>query len=198
LVWTRDCHDSGKKADIPCRAFHEKDRGMKSFHRTSLCVLAAVLAGCSVPLKHSYLTAPQIDGIVTRAGKPVAGMHVQLAEILDEGGELDSSSLKQEAVTDAQGHFSVGPIRREAGRTNNPLFKVDQRTVPWGLRLSKDDASWQAGWVSDPDMFGDVPKSVVRASCDLGDDSKSSVIDGDIAIVGKGPCNLKVTVVGKK
>jgi hypothetical protein len=70
--------------------------------------------------------------------------------------------------------------------------------VPWGLRLSTDDATWQAGWISDPDMFGEVPKAVVHAVCDLTADSKSSVIDGDIAIVGKGPCNLKVAVAGKK
>ena len=172
---------------------------MKSSSRILLCVLAAAsVVGCSVPIKHQYLTAPQIIGTVTRAGEPVEGIHMQLVDVLNASGEPVLGAVTQEAVTDAQGHFKLGPMKQLAHRVNNPLFKVDQHTVPWGLRMSKDDQTWHVGWASDPDMFGEVPKTVVTAQCDLAVDSKSSVIDGDIAIVGTGPCKLKVAVTSKK
>ncbi len=172
---------------------------MKSFLRVALCMSAAMgIVGCSVPIKHQYLVAPKISGTVMRAGKPVAGIHMQLVDVLNASGEPAAGSIKQEAVTDAQGHFTLGPMKQVARKIDNPLLKVDQHTVPWGLLMSNDDQAWHAGWVSDPDMFGDVPKSVVYAVCDLAADSKSSVIDGDIAIVGKGPCNLKVAATKKK
>jgi hypothetical protein len=176
-----------------------KGSSMKSFLRVSLFVLAAAgMVGCSVPIKHKYLTAPQISGTVTLAGKPVEGIHVQLVDVLNATGEPARGAVTKETVTDAQGHFTLGPMKQLARRVDNPLFKVDQRTVPWGLRMSKDDQNWQVGWASDPDMFGEVPKTVVTAQCDLAADSRSSVIDGDIAIVGIGPCKLKVAVASKK
>ena len=172
---------------------------MKSSSRILLCVLgAAGMVGCSVPIKHQYLTAPQISGTVTSAGKPVEGIHIQLVDVVNASGEPALGATTQEAVTDAQGHFTLGPMKQLARRVDNPLFKVDQRTVPWGLRISKDDQTWNVGWVSDPDMLGEVPKTLVTAQCDLAVDSKSSVIDGDIAIVGMGPCKLKVAVASKK
>ena len=169
---------------------------MKSFLRMSLCVLA--IAGCSVPIKHQIFTAPRISGTVTRGGKPAEGIHMQLVDVLNASGEPVAGSIKQETVTDAQGRFTLGPMKQVAHKVDNPLFKVDQHTVPWGLRLSEDGQTWHAGWLSDPDMFGDVPKTVVTAQCDLATDSKSSVIDGDISIVGTGPCKLKVAVAPKK
>lgn len=172
---------------------------MKSSSRILLCALAvASAAGCSVPIKHQYLTAPQISGTVTRAGKPVQGMRVQLVDVLNASGEPQPGATTQETVTDAQGHFTLGPMKQLARRVDNPLFKVDQHTVPWGLRMSSDDRTWNAGWVSDPDMLGEVPKTLVIAQCDLALDSKSSVIEGDIAIVGIGPCKLKVAAAPKK
>ncbi|NYE29385.1 hypothetical protein HDE78_002343 [Rhodanobacter sp. K2T2] len=172
---------------------------MTSSSRILLCVLAAAgVVGCSVPIKHRYLIAPQISGTVTRAGQPVQGMHMQLVDVLNASGEPQPGAQTQEAVTDAQGHFTLGPIKQQARRIDNPLFKVDQHTVPWGLRMSQDGQTWNVGWVSDPDMLGEVPNAVVTAQCDLAADSKSSVIEGDIAVVGIGPCKLKVAVASKK
>ena len=171
---------------------------MKSLLQASVFVVVAGIAGCSVPIKHQVFTAPQISGIVTRDGKPVEGIHMQLVDVLNGSGELVAASITQEAVTDAQGRFTLGPMKQLAHRVDNPLFRVDQHTVPWGLRISNDGQTWHAGWLSDPDMFGEVPKTVVTAQCDLSVESKSSVINGDIAIVGKGPCNLKVAAAGKK
>ncbi len=172
---------------------------MKLSSRILLCGLAAAsVVGCSVPLKHQYLTAPQISGTVTRAGQPVQGMHMQLVDVLNATGEPQRGANTQEAVTDAQGHFTLGPIKQVARKVDNPLLKVDQHTVPWGLRTSNDGQTWQVGWLSDPDTLGEVPKTVVTAECDLAADSKSSVIEGDIAVVGTGPCKLKVAVARKK
>lgn len=176
----------------------QKGRGMKSLFQASLFVLTAGIVGCSVPIKHRVFAAPQISGTVTRAGKPAEGIHMQLVDVLNAEGEPAAASIKQEAVTDAEGHFTLGPIKQMAHKIDNPLLRVDQRTVPWGLRMSEDGQVWHAGWLSDPDMFGDVPKTLVTAECDLAVDSKSSVIAGDIAVVGKGPCNLKIVEAKKK
>ena len=187
---------------MPCKNIHavthQKDRGLKWLFHASLFALMAGIFGCSVPIKHRVLAAPQISGTVTRAGKPVQGMHMQLVDVLNASGEPAAASVRQEAVTDAQGHFTLGPIKQMAHQLDNPLLRVDQRTVPWGLRMSEDGQAWHAGWLSDPDMFGEVPKAVVTAECDLSADSKSSVIDGDIALVGIGPCHLKIVEAKKK
>lgn len=176
----------------------ERDRIVKSLLHACLFAAMAGIVGCSVPIRHEVFTAPQISGTVIRDGKPVEGFHVQLADVLNPSGELVAASITRQAVTDAQGHFALGPIRQVAHKVDNPLFKVDQHTVPWGLRLSSDGQAWHTGWVSDPDVFGKVPKALVTAQCDLAVDSKSSVIEGDIASVGKGPCLLKLAVAAKK
>lgn len=171
---------------------------MKWLHRAFLLAVMAGIVGCSVPIRHQVYIAPQISGTVTRDGKPVQGVHIQLADVLNASGELVAASITQQAVTDAQGHFTVGPIKQVAHEVDNPLFKVDQHTVPWGLRLSNDGQQWLAGFLSDPDVFGEVPRTVVIAQCDLASASKSSVIEGDIALVGSGPCRLKLAVAVKK
>ena len=176
----------------------KKDRVVKSLERACVFAVMAAIVGCSVPIRHQVYTAPQITGTVVRDGKPVEGFHVQLADVLNPSGELVAASITQQAITDAQGHFALGPITQVAHKVDNPLFKVDQHTVPWGLRLSSDGQAWHTGWVSDPDVFGKVPKALVTAQCDLAVDSKSSVIEGDIANVGNGPCLLKLAVVVKK
>ncbi len=177
----------------------QKDCGMTSSSRILLCLLvAAGVAGCSVPIKHQVFIAPQISGTVTRAGQPVQGMHMQLVDVLNGTGEPQPGAQTQEAVTDAQGHFMLGPIKQLAHKVDNPLFKVDQHTVPWGLRMSQDAQTWQVGWVSDPDMLGEVPQTMVTAQCDLASDSRSSTIEGDVAVVGMGPCKLKVAAASKK
>ena len=171
---------------------------MKSLSSMLTLASAAVLAGC-IPVKHHDLSAPQISGTVTRAGVPVPGFHVQLADVLTAGGAPAPGALEDEAVTDGQGHFTVGPIYRVNKRKASiPLASVDLHTVPWGLRLSADNKTWRAGWLSDPTMFGQVPKAPVSALCDLSVDSKSSVIDGDLAIVGNGPCILQLIEKKKK
>jgi hypothetical protein len=174
---------------------HPKERGMTLPARLLLCAAAAFVVGCSVPIKHPYFTAPSMRGTVTRAGKPVQGIHMQLVEVVNASGETAPGAATQEAVTDAQGHFTLGPIRQTARRLDNPLFKVDQHTVPWALRISNDGQTWRAGWLSDPDMLGEVPTSVVIAHCDLDADSRSSDITVDD--VGKGPCHLKLAVAKK-
>lgn len=157
----------------------------------------AALAGC-IPIRHHVLAAPQISGTVTRAGVPVPGVHVQLVDVLDQNGVPAPDALKDGAVTDEQGHFTVGPLYRVTKKTSVPLVSVNLHTVPWGLRLSTDQKSWQPGWFSDPTMYGDVPKAPVSALCDLSVHSKSSVIDGDIAIAGNGPCILQLIEKKKK
>jgi hypothetical protein len=162
---------------------------MRPFHRLLMCTMFAGLAGC-VPWPHHYLTAPRITGTIVKAGQPVAGVHVQLADVMDESGEMASGARKQEVVTDAQGHFIVGPIRRFAWSARVPVLTVTQNTVPWGLRLSTDGQSFRAGWLSDPTLFGEVLSVPVVAMCDLNAASKSSVIEGYKSLVGNGPCTL--------
>jgi hypothetical protein len=162
---------------------------MKPFHRLLICVMFAGLAGC-VPWPHRYLTAPRITGTVVKAGQPVAGAHVQLADVMDESGQMASTARKQEVVTDAQGHFTVGPIRRFAWSAHVPVLTVTQNTVPWGLRLSTDGQSFRAGWLSDPTLFGEVLSVAIVATCDLNAASRSSVIEGYKSLVGNGPCTL--------
>ncbi|TPG10543.1 hypothetical protein EAH75_07670 [Rhodanobacter glycinis] len=149
----------------------------------------AGLAGC-VPWPHHYLTAPRIAGTIVKAGQPVAGVRIQLADVMDESGETASTAKKLEVVTDAQGHFTVGPIRRFAWSAHVPVLTVTLNTVPWGLRLSTDGQSFRAGWLSDPTLFGEVLNVPVVATCDLNAASKSSVIAGYKSLVGNGPCTL--------
>ncbi|MEO8998226.1 MAG: hypothetical protein ABI227_03175 [Rhodanobacter sp.] len=152
-------------------------------------IVYAGLAGC-VPWPHHYLTAPRIGGTVIKAGRPVAGVRIQLADVMDEAGEMASTARKQEVVTDAQGHFTVGPIRRFAWSAHVPVLTVTQNTVPWGLRLSTDGQPLRAGWLSDPTLFGEVLSVPLEATCDLNAASKSSVIEGYKSLVGNGPCTL--------
>ena len=173
------------------------ERHLKWFVGVLMIASAAALAGC-IPIKHHMLSAPQISGTVTRAGVPVPGVHVQLADVFTEGGVPAAGALKDSAVTDEQGHFTVGPLYRMTKKTSVPLVSVDLHTVPWGLRLSTDQKSWRPGWLSDPTMYGQVPKAPVSAMCDLSVDSKSSVIDGDIASMGNGPCILQLIEKKKK
>lgn len=163
---------------------------MKSLSATFMWAAVAMLAGCA-QIKHADPVAPQISGTVTRAGVPVAGVHVQLVEAFDDSGAPLSGAEKDEVLTDAQGRFTVGPLYRKARR-------VDLHTVPWGLRLSVDDKTWHAGWLSDPTLLGAVPKAPVSAMCDLAVDSKTSVIAGDAAAMGKGPCILQLIQKTKK
>jgi hypothetical protein len=164
---------------------------MKSFGQSLLLALLAGLAGC-VFWPHHYLTAPAISGTVIRAGKPVSGEHVQLADVMTTAGDVSPGALTQETVTDAQGHFSIGPIRRFSKTAPMPVFSVRNNVAPWGLRLSSDAKAWHAGWLTDATLFGDVPEAPITATCDPGMDSKSSVIAGDNAMVGNGPCNLSL------
>ena len=171
---------------------------MKLLTSVLMIAAAAALSGC-IPVKHHDLTAPQISGTVTRAGVPVPGVHVQLADVLNDTGVPAPDALKDEAVTDEQGHFTVGPLYRVTKKKAAiPLVSVDLHTVPWGLRLSTDAKTWHAGWLSDPTMLGDVPKAPISALCDLSVDAKSSVIDGDLAIMGNGPCILQLIEKKKK
>lgn len=163
---------------------------MKSLPILLMSAAVAVLAGC-VHVKHDDPVAPQISGTVTRAGVPVAGVHVQLVEAFDDAGAPQADAQKDEVLTDDQGHFTVGPLYRKAKR-------VDLHTVPWGVRLSADDKTWHAGWLSDPTMLGAVPKAPVSAMCDLAVDSKTSAIAGDLAAMGKGPCILQLIEKTKK
>ncbi|MBD8897989.1 carboxypeptidase-like regulatory domain-containing protein [Rhodanobacter sp. DHG33] len=157
---------------------------MKPFSILLLVAAVAALAGCS-QIKHTDPVAPQITGTVTRAGVPVAGAHVQLVEAFDDAGTPLPDAEKDEALTDAQGHFTVGPLYRKAKR-------VDLHTVPWGLRISADNKTWHAGWLSDSALLGVVPKAPVSAMCDLAVDSKTSAIAGDLQAMGKGPCILQL------
>jgi hypothetical protein len=168
---------------------------MKPLLRWIACLAPIALNGC-IYWPHHYLTAPRIDGTVTRSGKPLAGYHVQLADVMTQAGEATPEARKLDAVTDAQGHFSIGPISRTSRTAPVPLFNVRNQTVPWGLTFSNDGQTWEAGWLTDPTMFGDIPKASVNASCDLDAPSKSGVIAGDDAMVGNGRCNL--TLESKK
>lgn len=171
---------------------------MKLFSSVLMVVTTAVLSGC-ITTRHHDLAAPQISGTVTRAGVPVAGVHVQLADVLSDTGTPVPDAIKDEAVTDGQGHFTVGPIYRTTKRKASvPVVNINLHTVPWGLRLSADNKTWLAGWLSDRTMLGEVPKAPISAMCDLAVDSKSSVIDGDIAVMGNGPCILQMIVKKKK
>ncbi|MBD8872123.1 hypothetical protein [Rhodanobacter sp. DHB23] len=160
---------------------------MKSLSLLLASAAAVMLAGC-VQVRHTDPVAPQVSGTVTRAGVPVAGVHVQLVEAFDEAGAPLPDAEKDEVLTDDQGHFTVGPLYRKAKR-------VDLHTVPWGLRLSVDDKTWHAGWLSDPTMLGVVPEAPISAMCDLAVDSKTSAIAGDNQVMGKGPCLLQL--IGK-
>jgi hypothetical protein len=170
-----------------------RKRSMKLFSSVLLIASIAALSGCMpIPIKHHNLTAPLISGTVTRACVPVPGIHVQLVDQFDDTGAPAPGALKDEAVTDEQGHFTVGPLSRVTKKS------VDLHTVPWGLRLSADDKAWHAGWLVDPTVFGEVPKAPISALCDFSVDSKSSVIDGDIAVAGNGQCILQLVEKKKK
>lgn len=165
---------------------------MSFLRAAALGVVVAGLAGC-VPWPHHYLTAPPIRGTVTRAGKPVAGAHVRLADLMTASRTVSPAAITQEAVTDAQGHFSIGPIRRFSWRAHVPLVSVYQHTAPWGLQLSTGDATWQPGWLSDDSLYAEVSKLPLTARCDLGAPVRSSVIEGDISLVGSGSCQLAIS-----
>jgi hypothetical protein len=165
---------------------------MSLLRLVALGVAIVALTGC-VPWPHHYLTAPQIVGTVSRAGKPVAGVHVRLADLMTRAGKVSPQATTQEAITDAQGHFSMGPIRRFSWRSQVPLVSVDEHTAPWGLQLSTVNDEWQPGWLSDYSLYAEVLKLPVTASCDLGAPSRSSVIKGDKSLVGNGPCQLAIS-----
>jgi hypothetical protein len=170
-----------------------RKHSMKLFFSVLLIASVAALSGCiPIPIKHHNLSAPLISGTVTRAGVPVPGIHVQLVDLFDGTGAPAPGALKDEAVTDEQGHFTVGPLSRVTKKS------AGLHTVPWGLRLSADDKTWHAGWLSDPTLFGEVPKAPLSALCDFSVDSKSSAIDGDLAVMGNGRCILQVVEKKKK
>jgi hypothetical protein len=165
---------------------------MNWLRAAALGVVLAALAGC-VPWPHHYLTAPQIRGTVSRDGKPVAGAHVRLADLMTVSRTVSPAALTQEAVTDAQGHFSVGPIRRFSWQAHVPLASVYQHNAPWGLQMSNGGAAWQPGWLSDYSLFAEVSKMPLTAQCDLGAPFRSSVIEGDLSLVGYGRCQLAIS-----
>ena len=160
---------------------------MRHYSRTLACVLCACLAGC-VPWPHHVLTAPRISGTVIRAGKPAAGVRVQLSDLMTAQGTFEAGTITQHAVTDAQGHFAIGPIRRFAW-TGHALG-VTERAYPWGLQLSASAHAWQPGWLEDPTLFAYVVNGTLVARCDLDAASRSSVIGGHESLVGNGSCTL--------
>lgn len=169
---------------------------MRLSRLAALVAAAVVLTGC-VPWPHHYLTAPRIEGTVSRAGKPVGGAHVRLADLMTPSGTVAADAITQEAVTDAQGHFSLGPVRRFSWRSHVPLVSVYEHTAPWGLQLSTADGAWQPGWLSDYSLFAEVLKVPVMAHCDLAAPSQSSVIKGDKSLVGNGSCQLAISELDK-
>jgi hypothetical protein len=164
---------------------------MRAVQRLFASVILVALSGC-VYWPHHYLTAPRITGTVTRSGKPLVGQHVQLADVMTPSGDVAPGALKQDVLTDEQGHFSIGPLSRTAKTAPVPLFNVRNKTVPWGLKFSNDGQTWHAGWLTDSTLFGDIPKMAIHATCDLDTPIKSSVITGDNALVGNGRCNLSL------
>ena len=155
----------------------------------ALCALLASLGGCVV-WPHHHLSAPRISGTVTCAGKPVAGARVRLADLMTTQGTVAADATTLDAVTDARGHFSIGPIRRFAWTGTVPVLGVAQHTFPWGLQLSTDARGWQPGWLEDPTLFAYVVNATVVARCDLGAPARSSVIGGNPSLVGNGSCTL--------
>jgi hypothetical protein len=169
---------------------------MRHFFRTLVCVLPACLAGC-VPWPHHVLTAPRISGTVLHSGKPVAGVRVQLADVMTAQGVVQAGAVTQDAVTDAQGHFAIGPIRRFAWTGQVPVLGVAERAFPWGLQLSSHANAWQPGWLEDPTLFGYVVNVPLVARCDLDAASRSSVIGGNESLVGNGSCTLTTMELSK-
>lgn len=162
---------------------------MRRLSLTLACALSACLAGC-VPWPHHVLTAPRISGMVIRAGKPAAGVRVQLADVMTAQGTVAAGAITRDAVTDAQGHFALGPIRRFTWKAHVSAISVDLHTVPWGLQLSSDGATWRPGWLSDATLYGEVVKVPLVARCNLDAASRSSVIGGNESLVGNGSCTL--------
>jgi hypothetical protein len=165
---------------------------MSLLQRCLMLAMSVALAGC-VPWPHHRLTAPAIDGTVLHAGRPAAGVRVQLADLMTESGDMAADARHREAVTDGEGRFSFKPIKRFSWHASVPLVSVSQHTAPWGLRLGTGADAWKAGWLSDPTLIGDIPHAPLIATCNVDAASKSSVIKGRIALVGNGSCDLSVS-----
>jgi hypothetical protein len=154
-----------------------------------MCVTLLPLCGC-VPWPHHELSAPQIIGSIENAGTPVAHARIQLIDQLDASGQIAPKAKTLDIVADAEGHFTIGPIRRFVwtSHLNKP--------APWALRFSPDAGPLRDGWLSDPASPGYVMDEPVIAICNLRSPVVSSGIGGFQQLRGRGLCSM--AAVGSK
>ena len=83
---------------------------MRALRRLALLALAATSTGC-LPFPHREELSPEVHGVVTRAGAPVAGMRVAVstAETRRQPGD-PCPAVAVESRTDADGTFRFPPV----------------------------------------------------------------------------------------
>ena len=105
--------------------------------RHTLLIVAFALSAC-VPFPHARQTKPEIDGVITVSGSPLAGAHVSYCA---KGLKLDQCESFKETTTDGLGTFHLAgesTFEAFASLMGDPLyaFGIDvlhnERKLSWG------------------------------------------------------------------
>ena len=142
-------------------------------------MVAFLPAGCASVGPPTWTGAPPVTGTLHHAGAPIAGTRVRLV------GGLDAATA--EAVTDAEGRFSIGPLGKKGHAAHVGFFGIGESVARWKIEFQRE-GRWLTGWESSGGI-GYAPRDTVEADCDTARPASASDIAGR-GTDGAGFCRL--------
>ena len=132
-------------------------------------VMAVIVAACVLPIATDDV-APRLSGVLSDAGRPIAGADIQLFS--PHAGET------ARATTDQAGRFSVGPLQK-----TGPLMpSMGDRVHQYGLRFEVGGRRHTAQFFG----IGGLGRSLV---CDIA--STADMRDGRLPLLREEPLRAR-------
>lgn len=157
-----------------------------------LIVPILLLTSCATPAgPKSWSGAPRLVGTLQRDGLPMAQTRIRLVHRLSHDGQPADNAEMVETISDADGHFSIGPIGKKSHAAHISWFGLGESAADWGLQIQQGD-QWLTGWNSGKGISY-APRTQVVADCDIARQAATGEIAGAGAGTrGSGFCRLSL------
>ncbi|OPZ13453.1 MAG: hypothetical protein BWZ07_00513 [Alphaproteobacteria bacterium ADurb.BinA280] len=150
--------------------------------RSTAAIAVLLLSGCIAVGPKTWTGAPPVTGTLHRAGAPIADAKVRLV------GGWEEATV--EALTDADGRFSIGPLGKKGRSAVVGFFGLAESGVNWKIQFQQG-GQWLVGWETNRGI-GYAPREGVNADCDIARPPVDSEPGGP-ATRGAGFCRLVLT-----